>query len=117
MPARVDQYPPISAYGLIGDCRSAALVSRRGSIDWCCLPRFDSGSAFARLLDFERGGHCSITPAGRGKWEVSRDYLEDTLVLVTSWQGSRGEFRVLDCFLMPEAGRRPPRGREPAGPH
>ena len=68
------RYPPIGDYALIGDCHSAALVSRRGSIDWCCLPRFDSGSAFGRLLDRERGGHCSITPPGAGPWEYTRRY-------------------------------------------
>lgn len=83
---------------MIGDCHSAALVSAKGSIDWCALPRFDSGSAFGRLLDWERGGHCSVTPAG-GDWSSSREYLEDTLVLVTTFHGPGGEVRLVDCFL------------------
>ncbi len=65
------RYPPIGDYGLIGDCHSAALVSRTGSIDWCCLPRFDSGSAFGRLLDWEQGGHCSITPVRQARGSTS----------------------------------------------
>lgn len=97
-----EAYPPIGDYGLIGDCATAALVSREGSIDWCCLPRFDSGSAFGRLLDRERGGHCSITPTGDGAWDFSRAYLEDTLVLETSLHGPSGEARLIDCFTLPE---------------
>ena len=101
MPAR-DPYPPIGDYALIGDCHAAALVSRWGSIDWCCLPRFDSGSAFARLLDWERGGCCLIAPAGRGRWESWREYVEDTLVLVTTFDGDAGEVRLVDCFTIDE---------------
>src|SRR5205085_1933210 len=54
---------PISHYGLLSDCRSAALVSRAGSVDWLCFPRFDQPSVFARILD-ERAGHWSIKPVG-----------------------------------------------------
>ena len=79
-----DTYPPIGDYALIGDCHSAALVSREGSIEWCCLPRFDSGSAFGRLLDRRHGGHCSIQPAGGDSWDYVRTYLDDTLVLETT---------------------------------
>ena len=93
-------YPPIGDYALIGDCHSAALVARDGSIDWCCLPRFDSGSAFGRLLDRERGGHCSIVPIAEGPWDYERSYLEDTLVLQTTLLGTGGEAKVIDCFLM-----------------
>src|SRR5436305_3567314 len=93
-----DAYPPIADYALIGDCHTAALVSRTASIDWCCLPRFDSGSAFARLLDWERGGHCSIAPMGRGNWDYWREYLDDTLVLRTTLDGPSGEARIIDCL-------------------
>ena len=62
---RPGEYPPIADYALIGDCHSAALVSRQGSIDWCCLPRFDSDSCFGRLLDWSNGGYFQICPVGR----------------------------------------------------
>jgi GH15 family glucan-1,4-alpha-glucosidase len=95
-----DAYPPIGDYALIGDCHTAALVSRDGSIDWCCLPRFDAGSAFGRLLDRRAGGHCSIAPVGDGSWEYARNYLEDTLVLETTVVGPTGEAKLLDCFTI-----------------
>ncbi len=95
-----DSYLPIGDYALIGDCHTSALISRDGSIDWCCLPRFDSGSAFGRLLDRERGGHCSIRPTGDGPWEHARSYVEDTLVLETRLSGSAGEAKLLDCFVI-----------------
>ena len=97
-----DPYHPIGDYALIGDCHSAALVSRSGSIDWCCLPRFDSGSAFARLLDHDRGGHCAIVPTGRERWEITRGYLEDSLVLETTFQCPGGEIKLLDCMVVRE---------------
>jgi GH15 family glucan-1,4-alpha-glucosidase len=94
--------PPISSYGLIGDQRSVALVSDRGSIDWCCLPRFDSGALFARLLDRE-GGHCSI----EAKQVLGRHYLEQTLVLETTLANDGGEARLLDFFLSGEDAEQP----------
>jgi GH15 family glucan-1,4-alpha-glucosidase len=101
-------YPPISDYGLISDCRSAALVSRSGSIDWCCLPRFDSGSVFGRLLDWQGGGHCSIEPA-QPHGPSLQEYVEGTMVLSTTFHTDGGEARVLDCFLLPATGEREPR--------
>jgi GH15 family glucan-1,4-alpha-glucosidase len=96
-----EPYPTISDYAMIGDCHSAALVSRQGSIDWCCLPRFDSGSAFGRLLDWEVGGHCQIAPIpGSGAWETTREYLEDTLVLQTTLRSRGGEAKVFDCLVV-----------------
>jgi GH15 family glucan-1,4-alpha-glucosidase len=102
-----EPYPPIGDYALIGDCHSAALVSRAGSIDWCCLPRFDSGSAFGRLLDSERGGHCQLAPTGRARWEITREYLEDSLVLQTTFEGSPGEAVLFDCYVIRESNHLP----------
>ncbi len=100
-------YPPIAAYGLIGDCHSAALVSRAGSIDWCCMPRMDLASCFGRLLDWEQGGYFSIEPVGHG-FVTSRRYLPETMVLETTFTAGGGEARVIDCFAMYEGGRERP---------
>src|SRR3954452_22683985 len=94
--------PPISDYGLIGDQRGAALVSAAGSIDWCCLPRFNSGALFARLLDRD-GGHCSIA----AERTLGRRYLEETLVLETRLAGKDGEARLVDFFLTGEEAEQP----------
>src|SRR5438270_12721890 len=96
-----EAYAPISDYALIGDCHSAALVSREGSIDWCCLPRFDSGSTFGRLLDRDRGGYCSVAPVDESL-ESTREYIGDTLVLETTFESSSGEARLIDCFVVKE---------------
>src|SRR5579863_7348268 len=100
-------YPPISDYALIGDCHTAALVSRAGSIDWCCLPRFDSDSCFGRLLDWRKGGFFSITTPADAV--VEREYLADTLVLVTTYRSRGNVARVIDFFSMRIGGRRRPR--------
>ena len=94
-----DPYPPIADYALIGDCHTAALVSRSGSVDWCCMPRFDRGSCFGRLLDWERGGHCTIAPAGLDPDRTTRTYLGDSLVLATTLHGDDGELLLLDCLV------------------
>lgn len=88
---------PIENYALIGDCRSAALIGRTGSIDWLCLPRFDSGSMFARILGDESHGHWSLNPAGESEC-TSRAYEEDTFVLVTRWVTDSGEVEVIDVM-------------------
>jgi GH15 family glucan-1,4-alpha-glucosidase len=100
-----DGCPPIADYALIGDGRSCALVSRSGSIDWCCLPRFDSGSLFGRLLDWESGGYCAF---GLGPG-AERRYLDRTMVLETTWGDGDAECRLLDFFAPPEDGDGGPR--------
>lgn len=90
-------YPPISGYGIIGDCRSAALVSSSGSIDWCCWPNFDGPSLFGRLLDWEKGGHFSLQPTDG--FRSHRRYVEATSVLETTFETATGAVTVTD--LMP----------------
>src|SRR5205807_22798 len=91
--------PPLSDYAFLSDCHSSALVSREGSIDWCCMPRFDAGAAFARLLDWERGGHCSIEPLDGGKF-AGRSYLDGTLVLETTVRAGGAEATSVDCLTL-----------------
>src|SRR3954454_10139806 len=79
-PGTRDHFTPIGEYGLLADCNSAALVSRDGSIDWLCLPRYDADAIFARILDPD-GGHWSIRPAG--EYRVERRYVPGSLVIET----------------------------------
>lgn len=86
--------PAISDYALIGDCESAALVSREGSIDWLCWPRFDSDACFARLLGDEKHGRWSLAPVCEAR--VSRRYLPGTLVLETRFETEQGSVALTD---------------------
>ena len=81
-------------YGVIGNGRSAALVSDKGSIDWCCLPEFDSPSVFARLLDTEKGGFFSIEVDD--SYSISQKYILRTNVLCTEFRSDQGTFEVID---------------------
>src|SRR5437660_3163244 len=94
----------IEDYALIGDTYSAGLVSREGSIDWLCLPRFDSGACFAALLGEPRHGRWLIAPRGTVK-AVRRRYRDGTLLLETDFETAEGAVTLLDCM--------PPRSREP----
>jgi len=86
----------IGDYALIGDCHSAALVGRDGSIDWACFPRFDSPSVFGAILDAERGGTWTISAAGAT--QVARAYVPGTNVLSTTFTTPTGTLEVTDCM-------------------
>lgn len=88
------RYLPIGDYAIVGDARTAALVSRYGSIDWLCLPDFDGPSVFARLIDHDRGGYFSIQPAV--PFAVARSYLNATNVLETEFTTAGGRVRMRD---------------------
>ncbi len=94
--------PPIADYALLGDCQSAALVDRTGSLDWWCAPRFDSRSTFARILD-ESAGHWSIRP--EEPFEVEREYLPDTMVLRTTFRTEAGTLRLTDALALAPGAR------------
>jgi GH15 family glucan-1,4-alpha-glucosidase len=97
-----DHATPIADYGLVADCQSAALVSKDGSIDWMCLPRYDSPAVFARLLDRD-AGHWSIRPVA--PFEVRRRYLPGTLVIETTFTTGQGVVRLLDAMAFVEGQR------------
>src|SRR5687768_6826705 len=92
-------YPAIGDYAIVGDCRAAGLVSKDGSLDWLCLPRFDSPSIFGALLDRKLGGRFRICPAGA--FESERRYLPNTNVLETTFRTATGHCALRD--LMPVA--------------
>ncbi len=89
----------ITDYGLIADCGSAALVSKAGSIDWCCVPRLDRGSCFGRILD-PTAGHFSISPIGHVD-QIERSYVPETMVLRTTFTTSDGTIDLTDFFVLP----------------
>ena len=88
---------PIGDYALLSDCRSAALVSSHGSVDWMCCPRFDGPSVFCRLLD-PAGGHFSINPAGG--FRATRRYLDQTMVLETTFTTPGGTAVLTDAMVI-----------------
>ena len=91
----------IEDYAMIGDCRTAALVGRDGSIDWYCVPRFDSAACFAALLGTKDNGRWLIAPAAK-KFSVSRRYRGDSLILETIFTTKTGRAKVTD-FMPPDA--------------
>ncbi|MEU5097523.1 glycoside hydrolase family 15 protein [Streptomyces sp. NPDC020996] len=98
-------HPRIEDYAIVGDEQTAALIGRDGSVDWLCLPRFDSGACFARLLGDEDNGHWRIAPKGVDGPCTRRAYRPGTLVLDTEWETADGAIRVTD--LMPQRDRAP----------
>ncbi|MGH2484712.1 MAG: trehalase-like domain-containing protein, partial [Ktedonobacterales bacterium] len=88
------RYWPIKQYGVIGDCRTAALVAPNGSIDWLCLPHFDSPAILCKLLDADKGGSYRVAP--REQATSSMTYLPETNILETTFQTAEGRLRLVD---------------------
>ena len=85
---RIDGYLPIEEHGLIGNCTTAALVGRDGTIPWMCVPRFDSEPLFCALLDHQRGGAFTVAP--EPLVTSHQRYIPDTAVLITEMTGPEG---------------------------
>src|SRR5512146_3011389 len=94
---KAGRFPDIGDYAVIGDCRAAALISKDGSMDWLCWPRFDSAAIFAAMLDAGKGGSWRIHPIG--EYRSSRSYVCDTNVLQTTFTTRTGKVTLTD--LMP----------------
>ena len=96
----------IEDYALIGDCETAALVDRNGSIDWLCWPDFSSEACFAALLGTEDNGYWKISPCN-GEWKkAARCYRDHTLILETTFEHSQGSIRLIAWIcssLMPSS--------------
>ncbi|MFT6928541.1 MAG: GH15 family glucan-1,4-alpha-glucosidase [Sediminicola sp.] len=96
-------------YGIIGNCRSAALISKNGSLDWCCLPEFDSSSVFAKILDDEKGGSFEILV--NEDYAIEQQYEENTCILITTFSDGQNTFEVHDFmprYYSEDGGRHTP---------
>lgn len=102
---RVIPYTAIEHHGIIGDRRTAALVAADGTLDWICLPDFDSPAVFGALLDWFKGGHWRLGPAQMVSGRQA--YQGETMLLETRWQMGSGELLLQDAMLWPEAKRAP----------
>jgi alpha,alpha-trehalase len=91
----MSDFRPIADYGLLADCNGAGLVDRRGSIDWLCMPRYDSPAVFARILD-PSAGHWSIRPVE--PFETERRYLDGTLVIENVFTTPSGAVWLRDAM-------------------
>ena len=92
-------FPDVGDYAVIGNCRTAALVSNRGSIEWMCVPTFSDPSIFGAVLDRD-AGHFAVAPVDDAR--VSRAYVPGTNVLQTSWETATGKLRLTDCLVLPD---------------
>ena len=81
-------------YGIIGNCQSSALIHKDSSIDWCCLPRFDSPSIFGKIIDNKIGGFFKIEPIGN--YNVKQEYFKNTSILKTSFNNGYDKFEIID---------------------
>jgi GH15 family glucan-1,4-alpha-glucosidase len=111
---RTRWYAPIADYGLIGDCHTAALIAKDGSIDWYCPGRFDAPAVFCRLLDTDRGGFMGLAPAGR--FQASRRYHGPTALLETTFTAADGRLRLTDFMPISQRTSHQP-GQHTEGSH
>ncbi|ADF52784.1 glycosyl hydrolase family protein [Zunongwangia profunda SM-A87] len=81
-------------YGIIGNCKSCALVSKTGSLDWCCLPAFDSAAVFAKILDEQKGGSFEFKVSD--DYNISQEYLWETNILSTVFDNGEDAFQLID---------------------
>jgi len=81
-------------YGIIGNCTSSALISKYGSLDWCCLPEFDSSSIFAKILDEQKGGSFEVLVSS--DYKIEQSYVTRTNILRTTFSSKDGVFELLD---------------------
>ena len=81
-------------YGIIGNCKSSALINENSSIDWCCLPQFDSSSVFCKILDKDNGGSLKIEC--NDDFRISQKYLDKTAIIITTFKNDASEFDVVD---------------------
>lgn len=99
-------YQPIEDYGLIGDMHTVALVGKNASIDWLCLPHFDSPSVFSAILDGEKGGHYKISPCQGTRYNMKQFYWPETNVLVTRILSPDGVAEIIDFMsVTPDGGK------------
>src|SRR5258708_39751780 len=97
-------YLPIEDYAIIGNLYTVALVGKNGSIDWCCIPRFDAPSVFGALLDAEKGGFFRIAPPDTPGMERKQLYLPDTNILITRFLTVDGVGEIIDFMPIKQAG-------------
>ena len=100
------RYLPIEDYGLIGDLHTVALVGTNGSIDWCCLPRFDSPSVFGALLDVDKAGFFRIAPTDMQRVKSQQLYLPETNILLTRFLSVDGVAELTDFLPIKAVGCR-----------
>src|SRR5437764_1236532 len=100
---RVELYPELAQLGVIGDRRTAAVISADGIVRWLCLPNYDGLPVFGNILDAERGGYWWLGPASCAAGH--QRYVDDSNVLVTTWQSADGELELTDAMVSPDASR------------
>ena len=81
-------------YGIVGNCKTCALIKKNGSVEWMCYPTFSSPSIFAKILDKKIGGSLEIKTKGR--YKITQKYVENTAVLETTFASDKAEFKVID---------------------